>query len=355
MEQDATKLKTVFTAPEYAKFIGIILVVFGHVLRGLVASGIVPDDRFWQAVDKGIYLFHMPLFFFLSGLFIKGNLEKSGARKVILRYSAVLLIPLIVWSYVHFAVQFLASTLTSSGVNHPVTLHEVLWSPFPPKQHFWFLGSLYICIIVTSFLSGFKQHRFLLKILFSALVIALITLPQNISTDFMSAGDWHSLAGQTIKHTPYFLLAVLIGPFVFYKGQISNGVLFLTFTGSVIGYLAVENPPEILRMSSSIICVLSLYRLMCNFAPQGRSVSERFNIPLFIGLNSMVIYLSHVIAAAGTRTILSKSGISDIYVHLGLGTFAGLFMPLLLVPISLKLGGKFPFIPKYIIPAKDKR
>lgn len=351
MDYKSVGPKPVYMAPEYAKFIGIILVVFGHTLRGLISANIAPDDHVWQTVDRAIYLFHMPLFFFLSGLFILNNLKKSGFHEIVLRYSGVLLVPLIVWSYIHFSAQFLAS----SDVNHPVTIQEVLMAPFPPKQHFWFLGALYICVLVAALLSGFRCNKSLLKIVFVGLVAALIIVPQNDVTDFMNAGDWQSLAGQTLKHMPYFLLGAVIGNSVFYKWKISNSLLFIAFLISIIGYISIESPPEIMRIFASIICVLSLYQLICNFAPTQRNASDKFDMAIFIGLNSMIIYLAHVIAAAGTRTILSKLGISDIYLHLGLGTLAGLLMPLILVPISLKAGKSFPVISRYIVPVKDRR
>jgi len=69
---------------DYAKAIGIILVVYGHVARGLVKSGILPNSSYFHAVDDFIYSFHMPLFFFLSGLFFLHSMNRRGAGGVIL-------------------------------------------------------------------------------------------------------------------------------------------------------------------------------------------------------------------------------------------------------------------------------
>jgi len=49
---------------DFAKAIGIILVVYGHVARGVVNAGL-PMDKYWfELVDSVIDPFHMPLFFF---------------------------------------------------------------------------------------------------------------------------------------------------------------------------------------------------------------------------------------------------------------------------------------------------
>ncbi|BEL98781.1 hypothetical protein SM14VA2_11940 [Serratia marcescens] len=61
---------------DYAKGIGIILVVFGHVNRGLYSAGIQLSGSSYLLTDSIIYSFHMPLFFFLSGLFFTQSLDK---------------------------------------------------------------------------------------------------------------------------------------------------------------------------------------------------------------------------------------------------------------------------------------
>ena len=47
----------------------IILVVFGHVWLGLGSAGLIGDAQLFRTVEEAIYLFHMPVFFFVSGLF----------------------------------------------------------------------------------------------------------------------------------------------------------------------------------------------------------------------------------------------------------------------------------------------
>ena len=50
---------------DYAKAIGIILVVYGHVARGLYSAGIDIPYELYVLIDSIVYSFHMPLFFFL--------------------------------------------------------------------------------------------------------------------------------------------------------------------------------------------------------------------------------------------------------------------------------------------------
>ncbi|STU64905.1 acyltransferase [Klebsiella pneumoniae subsp. ozaenae] len=69
---------------DYAKGIGIILVVFGHVNRGLYSAGIQLSGSSYLLTDSIIYSFHMPLFFFLSGLFFTQSLDKKGKTSFVI-------------------------------------------------------------------------------------------------------------------------------------------------------------------------------------------------------------------------------------------------------------------------------
>src|SRR5664279_3072599 len=64
---------------DHAKAIGIILVVYGHVARGVFSAGLKIDQNMFELVDSVIYSFHMPLFFFLSGLFFLASMAKRNS------------------------------------------------------------------------------------------------------------------------------------------------------------------------------------------------------------------------------------------------------------------------------------
>ncbi|WP_407260868.1 acyltransferase family protein [Klebsiella pneumoniae] len=65
---------------DYAKGIGIILVVFGHANRGLYSSGIYISPEIYHYLDNVIYSFHMPLFF-LSFWVVFVSSIKTGLRR----------------------------------------------------------------------------------------------------------------------------------------------------------------------------------------------------------------------------------------------------------------------------------
>lgn len=89
---------------DYGKAIGIVLVVYGHVVRGLLAAGIIEDHIFLhKLVDSVIYSFHMPLFFFLSGLFFWHSMSNRGANGVFLSKIDTVFYPFVLWSILQAA------------------------------------------------------------------------------------------------------------------------------------------------------------------------------------------------------------------------------------------------------------
>ncbi len=63
---------------DYAKGIGIILVVFRHVASGIVDAGIELPDTTWYYWKEIQSTAAMQLFFFLAGLHARQSLDKRG-------------------------------------------------------------------------------------------------------------------------------------------------------------------------------------------------------------------------------------------------------------------------------------
>lgn len=63
---------------DYAKGIGILLVVYGHVILGLHDSKVGMQGLNYELQHLFIYSTHMPLFFFLSGLFASSWVERDS-------------------------------------------------------------------------------------------------------------------------------------------------------------------------------------------------------------------------------------------------------------------------------------
>ena len=62
---------------DVGKGIGILLVVYGHATGGLISARLLSGDGLAAASFYAIYTFHMPLFFFLSGLFVPKRIARD--------------------------------------------------------------------------------------------------------------------------------------------------------------------------------------------------------------------------------------------------------------------------------------
>ena len=78
---------------DIAKFIGIFLVVFGHVMQTFNLGTISFFKHLWQF----IYLFHMPLFFIITGYLYKSKSKSDNYKKILWG----LLIPYLIYQFVY--------------------------------------------------------------------------------------------------------------------------------------------------------------------------------------------------------------------------------------------------------------
>ncbi|MCB9497243.1 MAG: acyltransferase [Fibrobacteria bacterium] len=119
---------------DIAKGWAILLVVLGHVLAGLMDASILSQEGASRSIYEAVYLFHMPLFFFLSGLNLSGSLERGWPWKFLESRLRSFLLPCLLWA----TLQTMVAAVLSGSTNHPVEWTEVFhFFDRPPKQ-FWF-------------------------------------------------------------------------------------------------------------------------------------------------------------------------------------------------------------------------
>ena len=137
---------------DIAKGIGILLVYVGHCNIGL------GDDTFTIAF-QWIYSFHMPFFFFVSGLLFK--VKQVRTSDFLWKKSVTLILPYILFSFLNF-------TLLSLFHKCPGNILINGWG----KNPLWFIPILYLCEVLHYFI---RRGNIYLKI-FSILPIVLCLL-----------------------------------------------------------------------------------------------------------------------------------------------------------------------------------
>ncbi|PYB75574.1 acyltransferase family protein [Rhizobium wuzhouense] len=178
---------------DIAKGIAILLVVYGHVMRGLQVAGLVSFDGVWGYVDYLVYTVHMPVFFVVSGfLYEAGRQRAQGARDAGLRETAsdgagrsfwkpklvTLAWPYVLWSTVHLAAQAIMSG--SGMVNHEASLGRLASIGWDPVSPFWFLYALFMAFAASYLLQRFSARVVALLAFLLMLVVHPLPLPAVI-------------------------------------------------------------------------------------------------------------------------------------------------------------------------------
>jgi len=342
--------KRIELAPDFMKAFGIALVVFGHVLRGLFSADIVPEEGVWSSIDRMIYLFHMPLFFYASGLFIEHSVGKYGYKGFIRKNAAALLLPLVIWSYLQYSIQFVAGAV----VNSPVGWFYVVTAPFPPRQQFWFLGVLFLISVTVPLLFKFRHRHEVIWALTGVLLLCQAVF-WDLTNELMVYNLVVFSFVQVFVHLPFFMLGIVLDTDKMRSFKMPSVVCAAVFAGCLWAYENIHVGEGWVHMIASVLCVLSVYKIALNITDRKTGHEPWIFAAVFIGMNSMIIYLAHVIGAAGFRVIVSKLGIDDIPVHLVGGFMAGFLGPLLLVPIGLKLAERYPGFVRAALPVRYER
>jgi len=301
---------------DYAKAIGIILVVYGHVARGVFNAGLPMGEDSYVLVDSIIYTFHMPLFFFLSGLFFFDSLMKRGAGGLVVNKVDTIVYPFIVWSLLQGSIEVLLANYTNGDLTFG-KVFSLLWSP---RAQFWFLYALFLVFVVCSLVYARADRRYFLPLLLGFAVLYVFEHDLEFgnfgrfvfgNAVFFALGVWFNdiKAYFLARHAPLTCLF---------------GALFVI--GQYLFHITFGLNWEVGGLPVLALATVSIFFVTCLSMWLGR---VRIEWLLFIGASSMTIYLMHILAGSGVRVILSHFlGIDSVPMHLVLGTLVGLLAPL---------------------------
>jgi len=303
---------------DYSKGIGIILVVYGHVLRGL-HNAIPMSESFFTNSDNFIYSFHMPLFFILSGFFFFQSFLKRGMFSFMKNKLETIAYPFIVWSILQTIVEVFMSSYTN-GKHGPEALFTCL---IYPRAQFWFLFALFFINVINVICFNISKKFGL----FISLLIGLLYL--IFKPDF-------GTFSKTFLNLVFFNAGILFFQhFQFLKKFIERNSYFVTtlllFTGSeflLFAYPSLFVNNLLPQLSGSLLIIQISFR-----------ATKKNILPWIetLGRNSMPIYLASIIGGSGIRVVLTKIfHINNVPIHIILGTIVGIIFSLYLYSISKK-------------------
>jgi fucose 4-O-acetylase-like acetyltransferase len=314
---------------DYAKGLGILLVVYGHVSRGVFNAGIKVDAELFKLVDSVIYSFHMPLFFFLSGLFFLASLQKYGRTGLIADKLDSVLYPYILWSLLQGFIEVFLSRYTTSST----TTGEVLSLFWQPRAQFWFLYVLFAIFVLMALLYRERQSLPAWALPLAALaawflqMFVQLPFPLDFIASYliffvlgMNALCWKDVLKTQALTATLCAVAIFTGLEYLFHAQ-----LHLVYTDKSVLNLALAIAGIALICSTAVLLAQWNQQWMTWLA--------------MLGYCSMPIYLMHILTGSGVRIVLSKLlHIQSAAPHLIIGSLAGLLIPVAVYQLSKKAG-----------------
>lgn len=309
--------------PDIAKGIGILLVVYGHVARGIEKAGLPIDPVFFKTVDALIYAFHMPLFFFVSGYLFWGSVHARGYRAVLPGRLALLIWLYVIWSVGHGAVEVMLGRLTNGSLQWADVF--ALWVP---RAHFWYLYALALLVLVTSAFAWIPK-RYQALALFAFAAVSFTTPGLGTGWYPLLMVDWH-----LIYFAAGFMLAANRVNGIRFRSH--SMVLYVFWVALAIAWVSLVAPDGLLKLVAAVAGIFLTAVASLFLARRPLLVSRAL---AFLGSIALPIYLAHILAGSGMRIVLHKGlGIELVWLHLVLGLVAGVLLPWAFWTISKRLG-----------------
>lgn len=312
---------------DHAKGIGIILVVYAHVARGIHSAGLPMDERIFRLVDSVIYSFHMPLFFFLSGLFFVGSLQRQGGARLIAGRFDTIVYPYVVWSLIQGTIEVFLSQFT----NGKVAAGEVAALLWQPRAQFWFLYAMFFTFLAATLIYRRLDGRWQFAVALAAISVSLVrdVLPAGIPLNFL------------YQYFIFFALGVSAAPSVPRLAGGTGRFALILIPSFAITQFAVHGALGLDYATADKPLALALAVVSISAIVVASLLIERKGPALLaqIGRASLGIYLMHILAGSGVRVVLHKLlGIDSAALHLAAGALAGVGLPMLTLRIVNRYG-----------------
>jgi len=299
---------------ETLRGLACLLLVVYHVIGADPAHGLRVADGLVRWVNDGLAYLRMPLFTFLSGL-VYGlrpfSLATAGDSQAFLQGKARRLLLPMLFVGTAFALLQALTPGTNSSIGPWYLLHV------QPVAHFWFVESLFWVFVGVWALERWRLMR-------SARGMAAVLALSVLVYLNIRGVAWFGLEG-AIYLTPYFLAGLAASRFELTASLAGTGtklgLALLALVCMVALGLPVPNPDRrtlLILVTGLALCLWTLSWAWTN--PRLASV----------GRYSYAIFLFHVFFTAATRIVLQRLGVHDVYLHIALGTLAGVAGPMVL-------------------------
>ena len=302
---------------DYAKGIAIILVVYRHMLGGYQNAGIEIAD-YYIVAQQSVYNFRMPLFFLLSGIFLRKSLAKRSSTAFVSYKVNTIMYPYAVWASLQLLIQILFSRYTN-GDKGLSSFAYILYSPRELDQ-FWFLYTIFNITIIYALTYRYARLKTIGELGLAAVFYYLSTL-----LPVQAIGLLHD----TLQYYLYFALGSYLAELILDDRRAARIFSTATLVGlfpffliSQWYWILHEDLRSEQPFTFAIIAIIgSVFIINVAFLLGKLQVAKFLKT---IGRHSLYIYIMHVILLGLTRVLLfNLLGITDT---------------ILLVPVSMVVG-----------------
>ena len=269
---------------DIVKGVAIVLVAYGHTAQGVVHRG------WWGGRGASfsrafVYSFHMPAFFFIAGLFVRGSIERRGGLPFTVEKIKSILYPYLLFAVIYAAVHPLIGRFEVSAT--PFHWREFLLN-LSDGNASWFLFTLFFC-----FLLALATARVPGWLLFMAAVVIGMTPPFG-----------PPLTNQVLREFCFMAAGMLVGTHIFRVDRMRDvtaalGFFLLTIFQTVVIYRYGEADRwSYAGLGLTGTAGLFLLAKLLNKHRAGDGLA-------WIGRASLAIFLLSAFAQGATRAVLS--------------------------------------------------
>lgn len=306
--------------------LAIILVVFAHCGRGLDKAGLSPGFEH-GFLDDWIYAFHMPAFFFVAGLFAGRSLARGWTQFIAGKLGTVAY-PYLVWSVIYIL------TLLILPAGNTKYDHS-LWTriAYAPVGNYWFLYTLFFVQFLFSLIRPWPYG----PAWFTSVTLAMWVLESTGALEAVlphaTWWAWHNV----LKYAVYFAFGDLVALISAGDRGVPRDTIGWSaiFFGGMTLLLAFGCAPEQgwFDLPLAMAGIQGLWEF--SIFLDGRGAPPWLE---YLGRKSLEIFVAHNFFTVATRLVLVALGVTDSWVHLGVGTVVGIVGSLALAAICERIG-----------------
>lgn len=328
---------------DFGKGFTIFLVLLGHVFLGLYESGKFPSyDKVLITITSQIYIFHIPVFFALSGFFFRAVEDLKSFKYYALKRTVVLGLPYIFYSIIHFILQKAAG----SSVRVPTTIYNLIDIYKTPLGVSWYLYTLWIISMVYGLLSVYiKRKQILFVISGVGFVIALLMNFDIYIVQKILVWGMFFMLGAVLRLVDLSKLNVkLVAGAAVIFDIIYMICWSIYYRPNVKKMYVTYDTPQFW----AIAFIVSVGVAFVIYPRVEKVFPKFFNYFSKYGKDSLGIYILHAPICSMLRIIMLKVGITSVYIHIICGLVLGWFLSI----IATNVLKKIPYINIVLIPQK---